>query len=117
MFEEYKLRNYNFKLLIMVLTAVIFGTVMINSADSSYLEKQIIGATICIIGLVILSLISYKFISKFYIVLYAFNILMLVSVRLFGIEVNGAQRWLGNQDYIMIQPSEFSKIIMRLYLI
>ena len=53
MFEGYRLRNYNFKLLLLVLTAVVFGTVMINSADSSYLRKQLVGSTICIIGLIL----------------------------------------------------------------
>lgn len=112
MFEGYRLRNYNFKLLVFVLTAIIIGTVMINSADSSYLRKQLVGATICVIGLIALSLISYKFIGKFYLILYGFNILMLGAVLLFGSNVNGATRWLGSDDFIKVQPSEFSKIIM-----
>lgn len=112
MFEGYRLRNYNFKLLVLVLTAIIIGTVMINSADSSYLRKQLVGATICVIGLIALSLISYKLIGKFYLVLYGFNILMLGAVLLFGSNVNGATRWLGSDDLIKVQPSEFSKIIM-----
>lgn len=112
MFEGYRLRNYNFKLLFLVIAAIVFGTVMINSADSSYLRKQVAGAMVCVMGLVTLSLISYKFISKLYMILYIFNLLMLGAVLLFGTEVNGAQRWLGSKDIIMIQPSEFSKIIM-----
>lgn len=85
---------------------------MINSADHSYLRKQVIGAIICIIGLITLSLISYKFISKFYIILYVFNIVMLASVLLFGSNTNGATRWIGSDDFVKVQPSEFSKIIM-----
>ena len=77
MLENYRLNNYNFKLLFLTLLAAIFGTVMINSADSSYLKKQILGLVICFTGLIILSLIDYKFIDKFYVVLYGINILLL----------------------------------------
>ena len=112
MFEGYHLRNYNFKLLFLVLFAIIFGTLMINSADNTYLRKQLFGAGICIVGLVVLSIISYKWISKFYLILYIVNVILLLAVLLFGITVNNAQRWIGAKDIIMIQPSEFSKIIM-----
>ena len=112
LFEGYRLRNYNFKLLFFVICAIVFGTIMINSADHSYLKKQLFGVAICIIGLIALSLISYKFISKFYIILYCFNLLMLGSVLLFGVNVNGATRWIGSDNFIKFQPSEFSKIIM-----
>lgn len=112
MFESYHLRNYNFKLLFLVIFAIIFGTLMINSADNTYLQKQLFGAGICVVGLIVLSVISYKLISKFYMILYIINVVLLLSVLLFGITVNNAQRWLGAKDIIMIQPSEFSKIIM-----
>lgn len=112
MFENYRVRNYNFKLVLAVLLACIFGTVMINSADHSYLNKQIAGMVVCLIGMTVLSLIDYKLIGKFQFILYIANILLLLSVKLFGIEVNGAQRWIGNKDVITLQPSEFSKIIM-----
>lgn len=112
MLENYRLRNYNFKLLLLVLVAIIFGTVMINSADSSYLRKQIIGCSVCLIGLIVLSLIDYKFICKFYLVLYGINVILLLSVLLFGSSANGATRWLGSDDFIKIQPSEFSKVIL-----
>lgn len=112
MLENYHIRNYNFKLLILVFIACIFGTVMINSADSSYLKKQILGLVICLIGLIVLSLIDYKFIRKFQMGLYVINIILLLAVIFFGTEVNGAQRWLGSEDVLTVQPSEFAKIIM-----
>lgn len=112
MLENYRLRNYNFKLLLLVIIASVFGTLMINSADSSYLKKQLLGLIICIIGLIVLSLIDYKFISKFYILLYGLNLVLLSAVLLFGTSANGAKRWLGSQDLITVQPSEFAKIIL-----
>ncbi len=112
MLKNYHLRNYNFKLLILVLVATIIGTLMINSADSSYLNKQVIGLVICLIGMITLSLIDYKFIEKLHFILYVINVILLLCVIFFGTEVNGAQRWLGSSDFITIQPSEFTKIIM-----
>lgn len=112
MFEEYRLRNYNFKLLLLVLAAIVFGSLMINSADNSYLKKQIAGAVICVIGMIVLSLINYKLICKIYMILYVINIILLVAVKVNGIVVNNARRWLGVKNVLMIQPSEFSKIIM-----
>lgn len=112
MLENYRIRNYNFKLLLLVLIAGVFGTIMINSADSSYLKKQVLGLCICLTGLIVLSLIDYKFISKFYGILYGINLVLLACVLLFGSSANGATRWLGSDDLITVQPSEFSKIIL-----
>lgn len=112
MLEKYHFRNYNFKLLILVLFACIFGTLMINSADSSYLKKQVFGMVVCLIGMIVLSLIDYKFIRKFQALLYVINLALLLAVLLFGSSANGAQRWLGSEDLITVQPSEFAKIIM-----
>lgn len=112
MLEKYHLRNYNFKLLILVLFSCIFGTLMINSADSSYLKKQVLGMVVCLMGMVVLSLIDYKFIRKFHVLLYVINLALLLAVLLFGTSANGAQRWLGSEDLITVQPSEFAKIIM-----
>lgn len=112
MLEAYHIRNYNFKLLFLVILACIGGTVMINSADSSYLKKQCIGLGICLVGLVVLSLINYKFIRKFHWILYGINLILLLAVLVAGTNANGATRWLGSQDLITVQPSEFAKIFM-----
>ena len=112
MLENYRLHNYNFKLLILVFISCILGTVMINSADSSYFKKQCIGLVFCIIGMIVLSLVNYKFIRKFHWLLYGVNFILLLAVLLVGTNVNGATRWLGSNDVITIQPSEFSKIIL-----
>lgn len=112
MLEAYHIRNYNFKILFLVILACIGGTVMINSADSSYFKKQCIGLGICLFGLVVLSLINYKFIRKFHWILYGVNLILLLAVLVAGNNVNGATRWLGPTDLITIQPSEFAKIFM-----
>lgn len=112
MFEYYKVRHYNFKLLILVLISIAIGTVVIYSADNTYLKKQLIGAIICVIGMVVLSLIDYHFIAKFVVILYIFDFFMLFGLRFFGKTVNGATRWYALGSAMTIQPSEFTKIIM-----
>lgn len=111
-FGGYKLRNYNFKLLFLVLAACGLGTIFIYSADSSYLKKQLVGLTVCIAGMIFLSFINYKFILKFVGILYGFNIVMLIMLLLFGKEVNGATRWFPLGSTATLQPSEFTKILL-----
>ena len=47
-------------------------------------------------------------------IMYFFNIAMLVGVRLFGENVNGASRWI-DLGFIQFQPTELSKIIIILF--
>lgn len=112
MLKGYRLRDYNFKLVIFVLIACIFGTIVINSADSSYTMKQIIGLVGCLGIMVAVSFIDYHFFCKFWLVLYGFNLIMLLGLIPFGKTVNNAKRWYGIGDLMTIQPSEFTKIIM-----
>ena len=58
MLKGYRLRDYNFKLVVLVLLATIMGTIVINSADSSYTTKQIIGLVGCIFVMIVVSLID-----------------------------------------------------------
>ena len=59
MFKKYKLRNYNFMLLILVIAAMIVGVVAINAADSSYTQKQAIGVVGAVFIMVFISFIDY----------------------------------------------------------
>ncbi len=112
MLKGYRLRDYNFKLVIFVLIACIFGTVVINSADSSYTFKQIIGLIGCFGIMIFVSLIDYHYFCKFWIVLYIMNLIMLLGLIPFGKVVNNAKRWYGIGNSMTFQPSEFTKICM-----
>lgn len=109
--KKYKLINYNFKLIIAVIAAMIMGTVTIYSVKPDYLTKQIIGVSACIIGIIVVSFIDYNFICKYYMVLYAINIVLLLLVLFIG-SGDGVNRWFYISDSFTIQPSEFSKIIL-----
>lgn len=112
MLKGYRLKDYNFKLVFLVIVATVFGTIVIHSADSSYTMKQMIGLVGCLCVMAVVSLIDYHYFCKLWLVLYFLNIIMILGLRLFGKTVNGARRWYGIGDFMTIQPSEFSKIIM-----
>ena len=115
MFTRFSLRDYNFKLLITVIIAMICGVVMINSADSSFTPKQTIGIGLGV--MIFVSLLNYDFVCRFYRVFFIINAVILLSVIFFGVEVNYAKRWImiGGSGGIQFQPSEFSKILMILF--
>lgn len=64
--------------------------------------------------MVIVSLIDFSWILNFSWIMYGFNILMLLAVRLFGTEAGGAARWI-NIGGFQFQPTELSKIIIILF--
>ncbi len=117
-FTKFKASEYNFKFLANVLLIISFGTVMINSADSSYTFKQLLGFGLAIFLMIFVSLIDYHFVCKLYIPIYVFNVLIMISVLIFGRSVGGAKRWIliGGNNGIQFQPSEFSKICMIIFI-
>lgn len=118
MFTKFSRKDYNFKLVILLLIAIIFGTVVIDSADSSFTTKRIVGAVVGLILMFFVSFINYEFVCKFYVILYGINIVMLILVLLFGVEVNNATRWImiGGAGGVQFQPSEFTKIFMIIFI-
>lgn len=80
MFTRFSLRDYNFKLLITVIIAMICGVVMINSADSSFTPKQTIGIGLGVIIMIFVSLLNYDFVCRFYRVFFIINAVILLSV-------------------------------------
>ena len=112
--KKYRLINYSFILLALVIAAMIFGTVIIISVEPDYMTKQIFGVCCCVVGLIVVSLIDYKFICKYYMILYIINIILLVLILILGqgSASHGADRWFVISDSFTMQPSEFSKIIL-----
>lgn len=114
--KNYRYRNLNFRLLLWVYALTILGINVIHSASSEadYSGKQIIGLILGTIVLIICALIDYKFVLKFYWVIYVINLLFLLAVPLFGEVHMGAKRWINVG--IQIQPSELTKIFLILFM-
>lgn len=113
MFRQYKLRDYNFKLIFMVVCLSVIGYLAIGSAKESLQERQLFGIICGILFMVVLSVIDYSIYLYFYWILYIINILLLMAVLLFGREVHGSKRWI--EIGIQFQPSELAKILLILF--
>ena len=114
MIKQYKLRFYNFRLVIFLLAISTFGIILVGSAREDLKSKQLVGVILGLIIMVILSLMDYSWISNFQWIMYGANIVLLLIVRLFGDSANGAARWI-DFGFIRFQPTELSKIIIILF--
>lgn len=114
MFKNYRIRDYDFKLIIMVVAITVIGILAIGSAKESLQSRQLIGAITGFFLMIVLSFFDYSFFLRFYWLIYVFNLILLLAVHFFGEEVNNATRWL-EIGGIQFQPSETSKIMLILF--
>ncbi len=116
--KNYRLRDYDFKLIIFTVLLSIIGVFAISSAmgeaGAENVKKQIGGIIVGSVIMVIISLIDYHFIMKFRIPIYLFTIFILILVMVSGHSSHNAQRWL-NIGSITFQPSELSKLLLILF--
>lgn len=117
---------FDYTLLFIVLFLLAFGLVMLYSTssydayidfqDSAYYLKKQMGATILgLIVMVIVSQIPYHFWERFAALGYLVSIVLILLIIPFGIEANGAKRWLRIMG-ISLQPAEVAKVGMILFL-
>lgn len=116
MFKKYKLRSYNFRLIALITITCIYALMVVNSANSSYTIKQGAGMAAAYLMMIFISFVDYKFITKYYWRWYAIGNILLVLVLLIGKSSHGAKRWLGIGTSFQIQPSEFMKLIIAIFL-
>jgi len=114
MLKGYRLRDYDFKLVIMVLALSIIGYLAVGSAKESLQSKQLFGIVAGFVMMIILSLIDYKILLKMNWFMYIGNLVLLVLVQAIGNTVGGAQRWLEIGGFTF-QPSETAKILLILF--
>lgn len=113
MLRQYKLSDYRFRLIVWVLALSILGILIIGSANADVQKKQILGLCLGLALMVIVSLFDYIWILNFYWLIYLASALMLTAVLFFGVEVNGATRWI-NIGF-QFQPSDPAKIMLILF--
>lgn len=114
MIKQYKLRFYNFRMVLLLIAISSIGVLLVSSARADLRNKQIMGVIMGIVIMVILSLFDYSWILNFQWIMYGANILMLLAVYAFGSSSNGAARWI-DLGFIRFQPTELSKIIIILF--
>ena len=116
----------DYTLLFIVLFLLAFGLVMLYSTsaydanltynDSTYLFRKQIFSTLA--GLVVLFIVShlpYHLWERFAVIGYGVSVALVLLIIPFGIEVNGAKRWL-RVFGISLQPAEVAKLAMILFL-
>lgn len=115
------LTHFDFVQPVLVLPIVALSFFLINEANSFLSEKQLIYIIIGMFAFCFCFLLPIRKLSWLIPFLYWLNILLLLSVDFFGIEVLGAKRWLAIPfTSFTIQPSEIFKpafILMIAYLI
>ena len=112
-FSEYHLKDYNFRLIIMLIAITVIGILAVGSAQKSLQSKQLIGFIIGFVIMIVLSFIDYTKLLKLWWLIYAGNLTLLILVLAIGETHGGAQRWLNIG--IAVQPSELAKILLILF--
>lgn len=114
MLKQYKLKNYNFILIIFVMALNALGVLLVGSASPSDMKKQMIGMISGMALMLVVSVIDYNFILKFSWLIYLAGVGMLVLVMVAGDDSKGAQRWFQIGGF-RFQPSELVKILLILF--
>ena len=114
MFKLYRLKNYNFRLIIWLLMISGIGVLLVGSAKASLQSRQLIGVILGLVVMVVVSLMDYSWLLNFYWIIYGVNIIMLLIVRFFGDSAGGATRWL-DLGFVRFQPTELSKILLIMF--
>ena len=114
MIKQYKLRFYNFRLVFLLIAISTIGVLLVGSAMESLRNPQLAGVIFGLVVMIIVSLMDFSWILNFSWLMYGFNIVMLLAVRIFGSTAGGATRWI-DLGFIRFQPTELSKIILILF--
>lgn len=115
----------DYTLLFIVLFLLAFGLVMLYSTsaydanltynDSTYLfRKQILSTLAGLVVLFIVSHLPYHLWERFAVIGYGVSVALVLLIIPFGIEANGAKRWL-RVFGISLQPAEVAKLAMILF--
>ncbi|MCL2170882.1 MAG: FtsW/RodA/SpoVE family cell cycle protein, partial [Defluviitaleaceae bacterium] len=118
-------RSFDFLLAIMVIALGVFGVIMVGSTTglgrgnvSSVFINQLVFFITGIGIMVLAAFVNYEFIAKFHWPIFGVNLLLLVWVLVAPAPGN-VSRWLGWEIggfELGIQPSEFAKIFMLIFL-
>ena len=113
-FRDYRLKNYDVKLVLMIIALATIGVFAVGSAQESVQNKQMAGLIAGAVVMILVSFIDYHLILKLYWLIYFGNTGLLLLVLLMGETANNAQRWL-KIGGLQFQPSELAKILLILF--
>ncbi|HOO28522.1 MAG TPA: FtsW/RodA/SpoVE family cell cycle protein [Lachnospiraceae bacterium] len=114
MFAKYNFKKYDVLLVLLTIAISVLGIQFIGSAKEELVARQTQGLILGVTLMLIISLIDYQFILKFYWLLYIASLALLIFVKLFGDSGGGASRWF-EIGGLRFQPSEIVKILLILF--
>ena len=106
------------QLMILVIILLVMGLLILFSASGGSYERiaaQLVNISIALVLMWIAANIPLHHLASVALPLYAFGLVLLIAVKLVGLEVNGAQRWL-DLGFARVQPSELMKIAVPMML-
>ncbi|MBQ6544116.1 MAG: rod shape-determining protein RodA [Lachnospiraceae bacterium] len=114
MIRKYRLKDYNYRLVIYLAALGMLGVLLVGSAWQPYERRQLLGFVGGMIVMFIVSMIDYSWVLQFYWLMYAGNLALLLLVFAIGKNTNGATRWIEIAGF-KFQPVELAKIILILF--
>ena len=116
MFKQYRIRDYDFKLILLVIALSVIGVIAVGSARESLQSRQMMGMIFGVFLMIVISFFYYTVLLKLYPLFYAGNLVLLALVIFTGMgdNANGASRWLDLFGF-RFQPSESAKILLILF--
>ncbi len=121
MFKQYELRNFRFRLVFYVYAITALGVLLVGSAEKAYQSRQLMGMALGTVAMLVVAFLDYTWILKFYWVIYLFNLVLLLLVKIpiinysiLGKNVKGATRWMEFHGF-RFQPSDLTKLLLVLF--
>jgi len=117
------LKVFDYTLALLVTALSIFGVMMIHSVANLQIRyaalpaQQQLHVITGVIVMLVIALIDYRFIARFYVPIYLISIVFLIAVLIIGPDdITATARWIrltlpGGFD-LSIQPSEFAKVFL-----
>ncbi|MBR3525994.1 MAG: rod shape-determining protein RodA [Lachnospiraceae bacterium] len=112
--QKLRVRDFDFRLVILLFAVSMIGIFAIGSAKEGYQMRQVAGLVMGFFVMLLVAFLDYGFLLKFYWLFYLGNLALLVVVKFFGHSSHNAQRWLEIAG-IRFQPSELAKILLILF--
>ncbi len=116
-FDRRILQQFNFILILQLIPLFIFSSYLVYEISPKLFQKQLLYYGVSAVAFFIAFLIPWRKYKWLIPLSYWINLLLLLSVELFGKKILGAQRWIEIPGLgITLQPSEFIKITVLLML-
>jgi rod shape determining protein RodA len=97
--------------LLAALTLSLFALYSASDQNGSMLLNQIIRTSLGFVVMIIVAQIAPQVLNRCFWLIFFICIVLLLAVKIAGVDANGAQRWL-NLGFMTIQPSEILKIAL-----